>query len=82
MGKDAYIDESLIKSIERIQKIFDIPTFAEASKLYDKMARNSTLGEIIEEGSMAEKPVEKSEFEEVEEKFQRTKEEFLEQKMG
>jgi len=81
MGEDAYIDESLKESIERIQELFDVPTFTEASKLYDKLARNSTLGEIIEEGNSLKDSGEKSKEEEMEQKFQRRKEDFLEQKM-
>jgi len=49
MGQDAYVDDQLIKSIETIQEIFDIPTFSEASKKYDDLARRSTLGDILEE---------------------------------
>lgn len=78
MGEDAYIDESLKKSIEKIQEIFDIPTFSEASKLYDKLARNSTLGEIIEEGNSLQ---DGEESQSREEQFERQKEEFLQQKM-
>lgn len=81
MGEDAYIDEDLKESIEKIQELFDVPTFTEASKLYDKLARNSTLGEIIEEGNSLKHGSEKSEEEKREEKFKRRKEEFLEQKM-
>lgn len=81
MGEDAYIDENLKESIERIQELFDVPTFTEASKLYDKLARNSTLGEIIEEGNSLQNGSEKSKEEEMEEKFKRRKQEFLEQKM-
>ncbi len=77
MGEDAYIDESLKESIERIQELFDIPTFSEASKLYDKLARNSTLGEIIEEGNSLQEDGSESR----EEEFKRQKEEFLQQKM-
>jgi len=77
MGEDAYIDESLKESIERIQELFDIPTFSEASKLYDKLARNSTLGEIIEEGNSLQENGSESR----EEQFKRQKEEFLKQKM-
>ena len=81
MGEDAYIDEDLKESIEKIQELFDVPTFTEASKLYDKLARNSTLGEIIEEGNSLRDGSENTREEEMEEKFQRRKQEFLEQKM-
>jgi len=80
MGEDAYIDEDLKESIEKIQELFDLATFREASKLYDKLARKSTLGEIIEEGNSLPGSG-KPESEDMEEKFQRRKEEFLEQKM-
>ncbi|MFB6115339.1 MAG: hypothetical protein ABEK04_03525 [Candidatus Nanohalobium sp.] len=48
MGKDKYIDEHLAESIETLQEALNINTFREASRVYDKLARKATLGEIIE----------------------------------
>ena len=80
MGEDAYIDESLKESIEKIQELFDVPTFSEASKLYDKLARNSTLGEIIEEGNSLELSGEDSDSRE--ERFKQRKKEFIRRKIS
>jgi hypothetical protein len=81
MGEDAYIDEDLKESIEKIQELFDVATFTEASKLYDKLARNSTLGEIIEEEGNSQGGSETSSEEDLKKKYRRRKEEFLKKKM-
>ncbi len=79
MGEDAYIDEDLKQSIERIQEIFGCPTFTEASRIYDKLARKATVGEIIEEGNLQDSSEEE---EDMEEKFKKRKEQFLEKKIN
>lgn len=77
MGEDRYIDDKLAESIEAIQEALGLNTFREASEIYDKMARSSTLGEIIEKHRDSEQEVEKDRLESIEEELQNRNEDLL-----
>jgi type II secretory pathway component HofQ len=48
MPQDAYVSDNLVDSIEAIQNLLDIPTFREASQVYDKLARQAQIGDLVE----------------------------------
>ncbi|MFB6115362.1 MAG: hypothetical protein ABEK04_03640 [Candidatus Nanohalobium sp.] len=78
MGEDAYIDEDLVESINAIKDLFDLSTFREASELYDRMARKSTIGDVVEAANR-EEDLEESELEKIKGNLASTNNQLLEE---